>query len=111
MKFQIQESKEKQYTLDPSTVRPLKQSQKAKIAVSDKRSLGYETMTTVSNLDSEVRFSVFSLNIAQSEIHFIKREIFRYNVKKICNPISVIYRKMNVIYYVGIFSCKKVRLK
>ena len=64
VKIQIQELVEKQYTLDPPKVRPLIRRQKAKIAESDKRSIGYETMTTVSDLDSEVRFSVFSLDNA-----------------------------------------------
>ena len=81
VKLQIQESVEKQYTHNPPNVRPAMRSQK--IADSDKQSIGYETMTTVSGVDFEVRFGVFSLNTAQTEIHVIKREIFRYNVKKI----------------------------
>ena len=61
MKLQIQESEERQYTEDPAKLKGLlMRSQKAKIADSEKRSLGYETMTTVSDLDSEVRFSLLS---------------------------------------------------
>ena len=75
VKLQIQESVEKQYTQYPPKVHPLMRSQKVKIADSDKQSIGYETMTTVSGVDFEVRFGVFSLNIAQTEIHVIKREI------------------------------------
>ena len=48
------ESEETQYTQDPPKLPPRMGSRKAKIAGSDKRSLGYGTMTTVSDLDSEV---------------------------------------------------------
>ena len=63
VKLQVRESSEKQLTQDPPKFRPLVRSQKAKIADSDKRSFGYETMTTVSDLDSEVRLIVFLLDI------------------------------------------------
>ena len=70
VKLQIQESVEKQFTHNPPKVRPAMRSQK--IADSDKRSIGYETMTTVSDVDSEVGFNVFSLNIIETEIQLIK---------------------------------------
>ena len=60
VRLQIQESKENQNTKDALHVLPFMRSQKAKNGESDKRSIGYETMTTVSHVDSEVRFIVFS---------------------------------------------------
>ena len=46
-------------TQEPPRVRHLIRSQKRKTAASEKRSLGYETMTTVSDLDSEVSCNSF----------------------------------------------------
>ena len=57
VELQMRESEERQNTQDPAKVRPTMRSQKVKIAESDKRSIGYGTMTTVSDLDSEVIFS------------------------------------------------------
>ena len=65
MKLQIQESEERRFTQDLRKVLPAMRSQKEKVAESDKRSIGYETMTTVSDLDSEVRYNLFCLDIAQ----------------------------------------------
>ena len=54
VKLQTQNPVEILHTQNPPRVRHLIQSQKTKTADSEKRSLGYETMTTVSDLDSEV---------------------------------------------------------
>ena len=48
-------------TQEPPRVRHLIRSQNSKTADSEKRSLGYETMTTVSDLDSEVSCNSFSV--------------------------------------------------
>ena len=63
VKLQIQESEEKQFPQDLRKVPPAMRSQKAKTADSEKQSIGYETMTTVSDLDSEVSFRIFFLDI------------------------------------------------
>ena len=57
VELQMRESEERQNTQDPAKVRPTMRSQKVKIAESDKRSIGYGTMNTVLDLDSEVIFS------------------------------------------------------
>ena len=44
-------------TLDPPEAHTLVSLKKTEIATSEKRSLGYETMTTVSDLESEVILS------------------------------------------------------
>ena len=59
VKLQTPELVEIHQTRDPPNIRH-KQRQKLKMPDSDKQSLGYETMTTVSDLDSEVSFSVYS---------------------------------------------------
>ena len=80
VKLQIPEPAEILVTEDPVKVRPLMQSEKAKIADSEKRSIEYGTITTVSDLDSEVRFSVFLLDIPQIQIQFI---IFEKSIQNV----------------------------
>ena len=57
--LQVPEPIEMQHKRSPSDIRP---RQKVKIVDSEKQSIGYETMTTVSDLDPEVSFS---MNIAK----------------------------------------------
>ena len=76
VKLQMQESAEKHCTLETPQVRPAMQSRKAKFADSEIRSIGYETMTTVSDLDSEVRFTVFLLD--NTHIKLCKQLLAKY---------------------------------
>ena len=56
MKLQTPESVELLQTCDPSVIHHSMERLKLKMPDSEKQSIGYETMTTVSDLDIEVSF-------------------------------------------------------
>ena len=93
------------HTKHPAEVHHLTQMQKLKIRDSERRSIGYETMTTVSDVDSEVgthfsrpktnshlgfnsmyyRSGTVNSNTVNSKFHLIRNycEIFFYNFPNI----------------------------
>ena len=76
VKLQIPEPTETQQTQDPPRFRHLTQRQKTKMPNPDDRSIGYETMTTVSDLDSEVSFRIVSLGQLFSYFHTVFGQIW-----------------------------------
>ena len=59
VKLQTPELDEMHHVRNPPDIHHLMQRIKMKIAGSEKQSMGYETMTTVSDLEPEVSFSVY----------------------------------------------------